>query len=338
MNLDQYLQGRWYGNPGWLHLLFPLEFIYRFVIALRRRLYRSGLLSSWRPPVPVIVIGNITVGGTGKTPAAIALCELLQRAGFSPGVISRGYRSNPPHVPYAVNVSDSAEISGDEPLLMARRMRCPVVIAPRRADAARCLLAQHRCDVIICDDGLQHYALQRDVELAVIDAARKFGNGYCLPRGPLREPATRLREVDAILLNGAAITAPPEYSFQLTPSALVQLNSNQAIPPRTWCKQNPHVHAVAGIGNPERFFESLRALGCNVIEHAFPDHHAFNASDLMFDDDVPIVMTEKDAMKCGAFAQDRHWYLQVRAQLPDSLAQVILTKLNAVRRAKNSIT
>lgn len=344
MNFDSHLQRRWYSSPDWLLIpwllvLWPLELIYRFIIAARRRLYRWRLFASWRAPVPVIVVGNISVGGTGKTPVTIALCELLQRAGYKPGVISRGYRAQPPHFPYFVRSDDNAKHCGDEPLLIAKRTRCPVVIAPSRVAASRYLLEQASCNVIICDDGLQHYALERDIEIAVVDAARRFGNGHCLPCGPLREPVARLRSVDAIILNGAQSSAPlslsnlqPSVALQLQPSAMVQLSSAQSIPPRTWCKQNARVHAVAGIGNPERFFATLRALGCDIIEHAFADHHDFRADDLAFDDALPIVMTEKDAMKCAAFASDRHWYLQVRGQLPDSLTTVILGKLSMVRR------
>ncbi len=359
MNFDRHLQRRWYGKPGWLLLPWllatsPLEIVYRFVIAMRRLCYRWGLCASWRAPVPVIVVGNIVIGGTGKTPVVIALCELLQRAGYKPGVISRGYRAQPSRFPYLVRSDDAAKRCGDEPLLIARRTRCPVVIAPRRADAARYLLEQQlvehaRCDVIICDDGLQHYALQRDIEIAVVDASRRFGNGHCLPGGPLREPIARLQKVDAIVLNGvdavvmknadavavngAKNADAPEYALQMQASAMVQLSSSQSIPPRTWCKQYARVHAVAGIGNPERFFATLRALGCDPIEHALPDHHEYRAEDLTFADALPIVMTEKDAVKCAAFAGERHWFLQVRAQLPDSLATAILAKLNTLHSA-----
>lgn len=342
MRVENYVQRHWYGKAGflWLLLTAPLEMIYRAITALRRCFYRWGLLSSWRAPVPVIVVGNIAVGGTGKTPLTIALCELLQRAGYKPGVISRGYRAQPPHFPYLVNRDDDAAICGDEPLLIARRSRCPVVIAPRRADAARFLLEQKsldkqaQCDVIICDDGLQHYALKRDIEIVVVDAVRRFGNGHCLPSGPLREPTARLSDVDAIVLNGAQQSDEMalEYAIELQPSAMVQLASAQSVPPRTWCKQNSRVHAVAGIGNPARFFATLRALGCDPIEHAFPDHHQFRAEDFAFDDALPIVMTEKDAVKCAAFASDRYWSLQVRAPLPESLGVAILGKLNTARR------
>ncbi len=333
MNFEKWVQRRWYGkaNALWLLLTLPFELIYRTLTALRRGLYRSKLFSSWRAPVPVIVVGNIAVGGTGKTPVTIALCELLQRAGYNPGVISRGYRAQPPHFPHLVSRDDSAAVAGDEPLLIAQRTRCPVVIAPRRSAAAKYLLEHAQCDVIVCDDGLQHYALRRDIEIAVVDAARRFGNGHCLPSGPLREAVARLRSVDAIVLNGATQSdeSAREYALTLQPQAMQQLTLDQSIPPRTWCKQNARVHAVAGIGNPARFFDTLRSLGCEPIEHAFPDHHAFHADDFAFADALPIVITEKDAVKCAAFASERFWCLQVRAQLPESLGAAILDKLKS---------
>lgn len=339
MSLDQSLQRRWYGSPGWLWLLLPLAWLYRSIAATRRALYRLRLLRSWRAPVPVIVIGNINVGGTGKTPLAIALCEVLQRAGFRPGIVSRGYGARPGSFPHIVSMDDSAAGSGDEPLLLARRTHCPVVIAPRRADAAQALLARYDCDVLLCDDGLQHYALRRDIEVAVIDAARGLGNGHSLPVGPLREPPSRLRSVDAVLWNGAVPGAvlpqlrgaATQHAFTLEPSALVSLDDAQSVPPRTWCRQHPRVHAVAGIGNPARFFATLRELGCEVIEHAFPDHHVFTAADLLFDDALPVVMTEKDAVKCDALELPRHWFLQVRAVLPQSLGAAIVDKLRALQ-------
>jgi tetraacyldisaccharide 4'-kinase len=286
--------------------------------------------------VPVLVVGNVSVGGTGKTPVTIALCAALQQAGFKPGVISRGYRAQPPVFPHRVDPSDSADHCGDEPLLIARRTGCPVVIAPKRADAARALLQYHDCDVLICDDGLQHYALQRDIEIAVVDAARGFGNGHCLPLGPLREPLSRLQRVDAILLNGADNEASSNrekrYGFRLQPSAFVNLHSGESVAPREWCAQYPQVHALAGIGNPARFFTTLRELGCTPIEHAFADHHTFTAEDLRFGDALPLVMTEKDAVKCVDFASAQHWYLQVGAALPDSLISALIGKLRAFQR------
>jgi tetraacyldisaccharide 4'-kinase len=333
MSVEQFLQRRWYHKPGWLWLLLPLEWLFRGIIALRYCFYRCGLFSSWRAPVPVIVIGNISVGGTGKTPVTIALCEALQQAGFHPGVISRGYRAQPPNFPHLVTIDGSAAECGDEPLLIARRTGCPVMIAPQRVAAARALLQLQHCDVLICDDGLQHYALQRDIECVVIDAARGFGNGHCLPLGPLREPVRRLRRADALLVNGGAdeSAADKRYGFALAPTAMVNLRNGETLEPRAWWQRYPRAHAVAGIGNPARFFATLRALGGAPIEHAFADHHAFSAADLQFDATLPVVMTEKDAVKCAAFASDRHWYLRVSATLPDSLISALIGKLRAVK-------
>ncbi|MDB6062816.1 MAG: lpxK [Verrucomicrobiaceae bacterium] len=327
------MQRRWYAKPGWLWLLLPLELIFRAITLLRYFFYRNGVLSSWRASVPVIVIGNISVGGTGKTPVTIALCEALQRAGFNPGVISRGYRAQPPQFPHLVSIDDSAQCSGDEPLLIARRTGCPVVIDPTRADAARKLLSLEPCDVLICDDGLQHYALQRDIEFAVIDEARGFGNGHCLPVGPLRELPQRLRRVDAVLVNGSNVNDDNKkrFGFNLSPSAFVNLQSGETLAPSEWCQRYPRAHALAGIGNPSRFFVSLRDLGCVAIEHPFSDHHGFVAGDLQFGDELPVVMTEKDAVKCAAFANQQHWYLRVDATLPDSLITALVVKLRALK-------
>lgn len=333
MNAEQYLQHRWYGKPGWLRLLLPLELLFRLVTALRHYGYRIGLLNSWRAPVPVLVVGNISVGGTGKTPVTIALCAALQRAGFHPGVISRGYRAQPPTFPHLVAIDDNPAHCGDEPLLIARRSGCPVMIAPQRAAAARALLQHHQCDVLICDDGLQHYALQRDIECAVVDHARGFGNGHCLPVGPLREPMRRLRGTDAVLVNGSDTVdaTNKRFGFRLRPSVIVNLRSGEKLPAREWCQRFPRLHAVAGIGNPARFFDTLSELGCAPIEHPFADHHAFVPADLQFGDALPVLMTEKDAVKCAAFAGDQCWYLQVEAALPHSLIAALIGKLRAIK-------
>jgi tetraacyldisaccharide 4'-kinase len=341
MTLEAQLTRRWYGRPLWLWLLWPLEWLYRAVVAARRSAYRRGWLASWRAPVPVLVVGNIAVGGTGKTPVVIALCQALRSAGWRPGIISRGYGAQPPQFPYAVDVAASAAEAGDEPLLLARRSGCPVVIAPDRAAAARELLRLHACDIVICDDGLQHYALARDIELAVIDGGRGLGNRHCLPVGPLREPPARLATVDAILINGDAGDPASrrrehgarEHRFFLQPTALVQLAGGQRVAVADWPEQRRRVHAVAGIGNPDRFFTTLRGLGFQVAAHPKPDHHRFVAADFQFDAELPIVMTEKDAVKCVDLDDPRLWYLAVDAVLPDSLLAAIAVKLAPFRRS-----
>jgi len=335
MSLETALQRRWYGQPGALLSLLPLEGLYRALSSLRRHAYAQGWRRAWRAPVPVLVVGNISVGGTGKTPVVIALCQALRRAGLRPGIVSRGYGARPPQLPFDVRADGQVAECGDEPLLLARRSGAPVVIAPDRAAAARHLLDKHDCNVIVSDDGLQHYALARDIECVVVDAARGFGNGHCLPVGPLREPLSRLRSVDAVLCNetagsGADVVAMAgAYAFELQATALVPLAGGAEQGVDNWPAERRRVHAVAGIGNPQRFFATLRQLGFEPVEHVFPDHHPFSAADFQFAEALPVVMTEKDAVKCSAFADERLWYLAVETRLPDSLLAVIMGKLSA---------
>ncbi len=336
MSLEQRLQQHWYGRPGWLWLLLPLEGLFRIVVALRRLLYRCNLLQQYRAPLPVIVVGNIAVGGTGKTPVTLALCEWLRRLGHRPGIVSRGYGAQPPQSPFLVTPDSDPRHSGDEPLLLARRSGCPVVIDADRAVAVRHLLATTDCDLIICDDGLQHYALARDIELAVIDGARGLGNGHCLPVGPLREPPARLGSVDAVLVNGLDHRGIDGFSFELRPTALVNVATGERVAPQAWAgtQTGRGAHALAGIGNPDRFFSTLRALGIEPLEHPLPDHHRFSAADLAFDDELPIVMTEKDAVKCAPFATARCWYLAVEMTLPDSLCEQLAGRIAALTSSR----
>jgi len=312
------LTSLWYGSHPLSIVLLPLSVLFRIVVSVRRFAYKSGVLHSHKLPVPVIVVGNITVGGTGKTPLVIWLVEALRAAGHQPGVVSRGYGGNAEVWPQAVNADSDPAMVGDEPVLIARRAACPVVVAPQRVAAARRLIADYACDVVVCDDGLQHYALRRDAEIAVIDGERRLGNGRCLPAGPLRETAARLRSVDLIVLNGAASSG--ECGMQLSGSVAQSL----AGPPRErdlgeW--RGTTVHGVAGIGNPGRFFAHLRGQGLNVVEHPFPDHHRFQAADLHFEDDLPVIMTEKDAVKCRGFAGPQHWYVPVSARIDGDCQQ-----------------
>lgn len=336
MKLESHIQKRWYGKPGWLYLLLPLELIYRLMVSLRQLLFRAHFLRSEKISVPVVVVGNIAVGGTGKTPIVVALCAAFKNAGFHPGIVSRGYGAEPPHWPFSITAHSRAVEAGDEPLLLARNTDCPVVIAPDRVAAANYLLEHHVCDVIISDDGLQHYRLRRDVELAVIDGQRRLGNGHCLPVGPLREAAARLDVVDAVLINSAVNTADDaerfhalKHSFYLQARAFVALRDGRELTAAQWI--SPRVHAIAGIGNPGRFFTTLRALGLTVIEHPFPDHHNYVGADLQFGDALPIVMTEKDAVKCLGLDSGLHecWYLAVEAILPDSLIASLIGRIAA---------
>jgi tetraacyldisaccharide 4'-kinase len=302
----------WY-RPSAIGLaLRPLSWLFRAGVGVRREAYRRGWLRSRRLPVPVIVVGNLTVGGTGKTPLVIWLVELLRRHGLSPGVVSRGYRGKARHWPQQVRPDSDPVMAGDEAVVLARRCRCPVAVGPDRVAAARALLEHHRCDVIVSDDGLQHYALARDVEIVVVDGVRRFGNGHCLPAGPLREPLARLRAADFVVINeGAAL--PPEYAMAVAPTGFVNLRDEaRREPPGRFAGRK--VHAVAGIGHPERFFRQLAKLRLDAVPHAFADHHAFEPADLAFGDDLPVVMTEKDAVKCRRFCGPDCWYLAIEAR------------------------
>ncbi|MBD9481695.1 tetraacyldisaccharide 4'-kinase [Pseudomonas sp. PDM14] len=308
---DRLLQAWYRGHPA-LQLLRPLEWLYRRVVDGKRRAFLAGQGEIYRAPVPVLVVGNITVGGTGKTPLILWLIEHCRARGLRVGVVSRGYGAQPAQSPWRVRAEDSAAVAGDEPLLIVQRTGVPLVIDPQRARAVQALLAQESLDLILCDDGLQHYRLARDLELVLIDAARGLGNRRCLPAGPLREPVERLAEVDAVLFNGAAGDTADGYAFSLQPTALVNLTSGERVA-LTHFSEGQALHAVAGIGNPQRFFNTLEALNWRPIAHPFADHATFSRAVLTFSPTLPLVMTEKDAVKCRAFAADDWWYLAVDA-------------------------
>ncbi len=316
------LARHWYrASPVGL-VLAPLGWLYCAVAMLRRTLYSAGLLKRVNLPVAVIVVGNITVGGTGKTPLVIWLARWLRRHGYHPGVVTRGYGGRARDWPQVVRADSDPAVVGDEPILLARHTECPVVADPDRARAARTVISRG-CDVVISDDGLQHYRLARDVEIAVLDGERRLGNGRCLPAGPLREPLGRLADVHARVTNGTA--QPGELAMQLVATRFRALGSDRDWPVSEF--RGRRAHAVAGIGNPQRFFDHLRRLGVEVIEHAFPDHHDFAPADVRFGDDLPILMTEKDAVKCAAFADARMAYLAVEAQPDPRLGELVLGKL-----------
>lgn len=321
------LERHWTGYTP-LHLvLLPLSWLFRALAALRRALYRSGILPSHTLPVPVIIVGNISVGGSGKTPLTLWLAQQLIDAGWHPGIISRGYGGNATQ-PQEVRRSSTGQQVGDEPLLMAQRGLCPVWIGRDRVAAGLALLAAHaECDVILSDDGLQHYRLRRDFEIAVVDGARRFGNGQLLPAGPLREPIARLHSADAVVVNGGPATTVGEVPMQLHGQQFYNLlNPATLATPSDFAGQK--VHAMAGIGHPERFFRHLEALGLTITRHPYADHHPYRAADLDFPDADAILMTEKDAVKCAAFASEHHWVLRVDAQVDASLTERILDKIN----------
>ncbi|GAB4121800.1 MAG: tetraacyldisaccharide 4'-kinase [Sideroxydans sp.] len=321
----------WYRPlPSRALLLYPLALLFHGLVTLRRLLYRHGILGSQRLPVPVIVVGNLTVGGTGKTPLTLWLVQQLIEAGWHPGIISRGYRrSGPGHAsPRAVTVGEMPQEVGDEALLMAQRRLCPVWIGRDRAAVGKALLQAHpECDVLVSDDGLQHYRLQRDVEIVVIDGIRRFGNRLLLPAGPLREPLGRLDSVDVRVCNGGTPQAG-EYSMQLQGARFYNL-LNPSVNRLAQDFAGQRLHAVAGIGHPQRFFRHLQSLGLPVQAHAFPDHHEFTAHDLAFADADAVLMTEKDAVKCRTFATERHWVLRVDAELDPALAPLIINKVTS---------
>jgi len=320
----KWLTDSWYQPHPVRWLLLPLSLLYQLIIRLRKSAYQHDWLTRHKMPVPVIIVGNISVGGTGKTPFVIWLSEQLRQAGYQPGIISRGYGGHSEHYPLDVTAASDTAVAGDEPVLIARRSGCPVVVAPDRCRAAVHLLSQHHCDVIISDDGLQHYALQRDIEIVLVDSRRRFGNRLCLPAGPLREPRTRLQSVDFVVYHGEA--ASQRYQMQLSGDHWINLaDPQQRLPRDAFADQE--VHALAGIGNPQRFFDLVSEQARLVHPHAFADHHKYRAEDLDFGDTLPVLMTEKDAVKCQLFANKQHWYLPVSAQLDASLAQAILNKL-----------
>lgn len=322
--LATWFNSHWYDRTPLGTLLVPLSWLFCLTAVLRRGLYRMRLLRVRRVNVPVIVVGNITVGGTGKTPLVIALVQLLRDGGYNPGVVARGYGGTAGHWPQQVRPDSDPLVVGDEPVLIAARCRCPVAVAPDRAAAAESLVEHARCDIILCDDGLQHYRLARDIEIAVIDGVRRFGNGHCLPAGPLREPRRRLRSVDYIVTNGLA--APGEFAMRLHATAIRNVRDGSAVAERHQFRGKA-VHAVAGIGNPDRFFAQLRGQGISPKEHGFPDHYRFRPRDLDFGDDAPVIMTEKDAVKCRRFAAANHWYLPVEAQLDERLTKPLLARV-----------
>jgi tetraacyldisaccharide 4'-kinase len=319
-----WLQAHWYRKTIVSLVLLPVSWLYLALVTLRRALYRAGLIRVNRVPAPVIVIGNITVGGTGKTPLVSWLARRLQTLGYKPGIVSRGYGGRASNYPvYVTGRSDPAEV-GDEPLLLARHGAWPVMVGPKRALAARKLVDEHHCDVIISDDGLQHYPMARDFEIAVIDGERRFGNGYCLPAGPLRESVARLRTVQARVTNG--VPRPGELGMQLRAvcfKSVIRPENQRDL--SNFAGQR--VHGLAGIGYPERFFRQLHELDIDVVEHAYADHYDYRREDIEFGDAAPVIMTEKDAVKCEAFADQRHWYLAVEADPDPALAEEVLRLL-----------
>jgi tetraacyldisaccharide 4'-kinase len=322
MTGPEFAARHWYRLSVVSILLYPLSIVFGLAVTVRRMLFRAGVLPSTRVPIPVVVVGNLTVGGTGKTPLVLALGEALRAHGLRPGILSRGYGGSGA-MPRAVSAGEDPGRSGDEPVLLAERSGCPVWVGADRVAAARALCTAHPdCSVLICDDGLQHYRLQRDFEVAVEDE-RGAGNGLLLPAGPLREPAGR--RVDARVRNGGG-RAPGKFAMHLAVSGLYRVgDANARLAPSQL--SGKRLHAVAGIGNPERFFATLSGMGLTFSAHPFPDHHAFSPEDLRFADCDFVLMTEKDAVKCRRFGRRDLVAVRVDAEVDPSLTELILERL-----------
>ncbi len=312
------LESLWWDRNGAALALLPLSWLFCSLVWLRRLLYRLKILKTHRLSVPVVVVGNITVGGSGKTPLVIWLAEYFKEKGLKPGIISRGYGGSAEYWPQQVLPGSDPVAVGDEPVLIAQRTQCPVSVGPDRVAAALAIQHYLDCDVIISDDGLQHYALGRDVEIVVIDGERGFGNEYCLPAGPLRENVSRLKSVDMVVSNGT--TGPGRFIMQLGNVKVVNLLDSKQTRKLDDFKSEQTIYAMAGIGNPERFFRQLENSGIRIERVGFPDHHKYTEDDLRIAGDAPLLMTEKDAVKCRRFAKPNHWYVQVDAQLHDTFA------------------
>ncbi len=330
--MEQWLTKLWYGDDAGFSWLQPLSWLYGAIVGLRRAAYSRGWLKVHRVGVPVVVVGNLTVGGTGKTPLVIWLASRLSEQGLRVGIVSRGYGSRPEAEPRLVSERSDWREVGDEPALIARGSRCITMVGSDRVAAARALVALG-VDVILADDGLQHLRLGRDCELVVIDGNRGFGNARMLPAGPLREPVSRLANADLVVVNGVAEHPSLRYletfgraqalRMALQAGEAVRLDGRESSRPLEAFRDRP-LHAVAGIGNPARFFRDLRARGLDVIEHPFADHHPFTAQELAFADDLPVLMTEKDAVKCTAFANPRLWAVPVAAVFGEAQSRELL--------------
>ena len=314
----------WYAPEVLGVLLAPAGWLVALFAIARRAAYRHGMRRSWRIGCPVVVVGNLSVGGTGKTPLVIAIAKLLAARGVRVGVICRGYRGTGSRWPRKVLPDSDPGRVGDEAVLLARRTGVPVAAGPNRIAAGRILFRRSKCEVILCDDGLQHLRLARDVEIVVIDGVRRHGNGRCLPAGPLREPLGRLASVDLVVANGAA--APGELEMRLDLGDAVNL-ADPGMTRRIDAFRGEAVHAVCAIGHQERFFRALESRGLTIVRHPFPDHHPFREEEVRFPDDAAVLMTEKDAVKCERFADSRHWSVPVDAVLSVELEDRLLAIL-----------
>jgi len=335
----EFMSQAWYSRAKWLYLLFPLAMLYSLIIFVRKLLYRLKISAAYRSELPVVVVGNITLGGTGKSPLVAYLVESLRAKGFKPGVASRGYGSSTQkHEVREVLSSSLVSEVGDEPLMLKLRVDCPIFVSPSRKLAVQAL-EKKGCDIVITDDGLQHYALERDIEICVFDAQRQYGNGYVLPVGPLREPLSRVVNTDFVVVNGRAEVAENEPSETVTEPSLFRDAIRMDLKPGMLKSLNGEadkllssfdaqaINAVAAIGNPERFFKVLERHVRTVHRHAFDDHHAYEGSNFAFSNKLAIIMTEKDAVKCRSLNLKNAWYLPVSSDLSDDLCSQVVSVL-----------
>jgi len=341
----------WQRRGTLFFLLYPFSILYGLISFLRQKLFHSHLKKTTSFNVPVIIVGNITIGGSGKTPVVIWLAKFLKAQGLKVGVVSRGYGGCAPHWPQVVKRHSDPRLVGDEAVLIVRQTASPMVVAPNRVAAVEQLLKENECDVVISDDGLQHYALERTMEIAVIDDVRLLGNGALLPAGPLREPVGRLISVDCIICSqnspdslNESIEArlKKQYNIQTLPALLMMQRAPGDIYQLVDSKNKLNidkvkqpVHAVSGIANPSRFFDYLRSMGLRVIEHAYKDHHVFEKKDIDFCSNDIIIMTEKDAVKCETFVDKRHWCLPLQVTMSQVFVNLLKDKLSELRVLSN---
>ncbi len=330
----RWIQKIWYGDAAFGWVLLPLAGLYWLVTTVRKQLYRRGVLRTHKAEAAVIVVGNITAGGTGKTPTVIWLVNELRKKGFAPGIVSRGYGGSQSGTSMRVDEDSDAAVVGDEPVLLARRGQCPVAVDSDRVRAAE-MLIDDGVDVIVADDGLQHLRLERDFEICVVDGARGLGNRRLLPAGPLRESPARLSRVDQVVVNGGD-AVDDAIRFDLTAAEAQRLNGS--LTRQLQAFKGSTVHAVAGIGNPQRFFDLLRAHGIQLIEHSFPDHAPLAAADLQFGDDFEVFMTEKDAVKFGRHIADKYWFVPVDLTMDAKDAAALIGRLEVLLDASLDVS
>jgi len=323
----KYIQYSWYNKSKITIILKPLSWIFCSIVFIRKFLYRLKFFKSYQLSVPVIIVGNITVGGNGKTPLVIWLTDKLKQSGYRPGIISRGYGGQAKKWPQQVRPDSDPLIVGDEAIVISRRTNCPMAVGPDRVETGRALLKYSNCDVIISDDGMQHYRLKREIEIAVVNGYLKFGNNLCLPAGPLREPIKRLDEVSFVVTNNGK-SNNEDFSMRYIGDELVALHDTKNRIKLSHFKSQK-IHAVAAIANPDLFYKALIEIEIDIIEHTFIDHHIFKIEDFIFEDELPIIMTEKDAVKCCRFNIKNCWYLPITCEVSNSLELSILNLLES---------